>query len=77
MGQKVLDTMNPSGYSVFTVTRNPERNCTMINKSEAREISKLTQWREAGFADADLLARSLSARIAAPPTFAHSLKNGA
>lgn len=35
----------------------------MITKSEAREISKLTQWREAGYADAGLLARSLSALI--------------
>ena len=40
----------------------------MINKSEAREISKLTQWREAGFADAGLLARSLSALIRAART---------
>ena len=40
----------------------------MITKSENREISKLTQWREAGFADAGMLARSLSALIRAART---------
>ena len=40
----------------------------MITKSEAREISKLTQWREAGFADAGMIARSLSALIRAART---------
>lgn len=40
----------------------------MINKTEAREISNLTQWREAGFADAGLLARSLSSLIRAART---------
>lgn len=40
----------------------------MITKSENREILKLTQWREAGFADAGLLARSLSSLIRAART---------
>ena len=40
----------------------------MITKSENREISKLTQWREAGFADDGMLARSLSALIRAART---------
>ncbi|CAB5222379.1 hypothetical protein UFOVP372_2 [uncultured Caudovirales phage] len=40
----------------------------MITKSENREILKLTQWREAGFADVGLLARSLSSLIRAART---------
>ena len=40
----------------------------MINKSEAREISKLEQWRSAGYADVGMLARSLSALIRAART---------
>lgn len=39
----------------------------MINKSEAREISKLTQYRALG-ADSGMLARSLSALIRATRT---------
>lgn len=40
----------------------------MINKSEAREISKLEAWREAGYVDVGMLARSLSALIRAART---------
>jgi peptidyl-tRNA hydrolase len=40
----------------------------MITKSENREITKLTQWREAGYADIGMLARSLSALIRAART---------
>lgn len=40
----------------------------MITKSENRELTKLTQWRDAGYADAGLLARSLSALIRAART---------
>ena len=39
----------------------------MINKSEARELSKLTQYRALG-ADSGMLARSLSALIRAART---------
>lgn len=52
-------------HSLQQSSRNPRR--TQVNKSETREVQKLTQYRSMG-ADAGMLARSLSALIRASMT---------